>query len=260
MNSRARKTEPPATADDGAGDSASALRLSSPDHVVDCITRGLISGRYVPGQRLVEPDLMREHKVSRGSVREALRRLSAEGLVTLTLHRGAYVRALSRREVHDVLDIVELLTGLAARKAALAVKAGASAGPVGKALDRLVKASQGNEPFAVMQARNDFHRRVVRLGGNHELERLLKVLNLHLLRVQFRSLLGRAEVRKLDDYERLAGAIGRGNAAEAELAGRRHVRNAVRVFKDLPNEAFAADDAAEVPPGETPARAGAVSV
>ena len=63
--------------------------LSSPDQVVAALIRGLQAGRYVPGQRLIEADLTKELKVSRGPVREALKRLAAEGLVSLIPHRGA---------------------------------------------------------------------------------------------------------------------------------------------------------------------------
>ena len=92
--------------------------LSSPDTIVNEILRGLYSGRYVPGQRLIEADLTREYKVSRGSIREALKRLAAEGVVSLNLHRGAYIRLLSRSEVRELLAVIEVLTGLAARLAA----------------------------------------------------------------------------------------------------------------------------------------------
>ena len=68
----------------------------SPGVVYRGIVDGLYRGRYVPGQRLVEADLTRDFEVGRGSVREALSRLAAEGLVTMNLHRSAVLRQLSR--------------------------------------------------------------------------------------------------------------------------------------------------------------------
>src|SRR5690606_34452751 len=58
--------------------------ISSPDGVFNEILNGLYDGRYVPGQKLIESDLTDRFKVSRGSVREALKRLAAEGVVQLT--------------------------------------------------------------------------------------------------------------------------------------------------------------------------------
>src|ERR1700739_4452377 len=91
---------------------------SSPDQVVTAIKRGVLLGRFVPGQRLIEGDLTHNLRVSRGPVREALKRLSAEGIVSLTLHRGAYIRALHREEAKQILMVLEALTGLAANLAA----------------------------------------------------------------------------------------------------------------------------------------------
>jgi DNA-binding GntR family transcriptional regulator len=78
-------------------------------------------GRYVPGQRLVEIDLIAELNISRPSLREVLRRLAGEGLVTIQPHQGAAVRRWSRREIDETFAIRELLEGEAARLAALHV-------------------------------------------------------------------------------------------------------------------------------------------
>jgi DNA-binding GntR family transcriptional regulator len=97
---------------------AATASSSSSEYIVGEVLRGLCSGSYVPGQRLVEADLIRDYKVSRGSLREALKRLATEGVVSLSLHRGAYIRALSRSETRDVFAVIEALTELAARLAA----------------------------------------------------------------------------------------------------------------------------------------------
>ena len=62
---------------------------SAVDEVILAVKDAIREARYAPGQRLVEPELVREFGVSRGSVREALRRLAAEGLVEWERFRGA---------------------------------------------------------------------------------------------------------------------------------------------------------------------------
>ena len=91
---------------------------SSSDKVVDTILQRLLSGLFVPGQRLVEVELASQCGVSRGSVREAFKRLSAQGIITLSPHRGACIRQLSRQEVIDILQIQAVLAGLGAGLAA----------------------------------------------------------------------------------------------------------------------------------------------
>ena len=81
------------------------------------IREGILEGRFVPGQRLVEIDLMNELGATRSAVREALRRISTDGLVRIERNRGASVRKISRKEVSDILDILDDLSVFAIRKA-----------------------------------------------------------------------------------------------------------------------------------------------
>src|SRR5438552_8152379 len=75
--------------------SAAAIAAGSPlrEIVTEEIRQAILSGRYKPGQRLIEDRLAADFEVSRNPVREALRSLAAEGLVALTARRGAAVAA-----------------------------------------------------------------------------------------------------------------------------------------------------------------------
>src|ERR1700678_1633841 len=86
---------------------------SSSDRVAKAVTNSILSGRWFPGQRLIEGDLARDLKVSRGTVREAFKRLAAERVIALTPHRGAYVRVLTREEGRDLIQVLASLYGLA---------------------------------------------------------------------------------------------------------------------------------------------------
>ncbi len=91
---------------------------STVDQVIEAIKLGIRDARYVPAQRLIEPDLAKEYGVSRGSVREALRRLAAEGFVNLERFRGASIIRMSRKQVVDLLELREVLEGFGASLAA----------------------------------------------------------------------------------------------------------------------------------------------
>ena len=97
-----------------ASQATGAKSPSSSDKVVETILQRLLSGLFVPGQRLVEVELASQCGVSRGSVREAFKRLSAQGVITLSPHRGACIRQLTRQEVIDILQIQTALAGLGA--------------------------------------------------------------------------------------------------------------------------------------------------
>ncbi len=77
--------------------------------IADRIVQGIRSGRYVPGQRLIEADLMEEFRSTRGPVREALRILAGDGIVELVSGKGARVKKLER---DDLVELFPVLTGL----------------------------------------------------------------------------------------------------------------------------------------------------
>jgi DNA-binding GntR family transcriptional regulator len=218
-----------------------APQVSSPDHIVSKIVRGLYEGRYVPGQRLIEADLTREYRVSRGSVREALKRLAAEGIATLSLHRGAYIRALTRHEVREVLAVVEVLTGLAARLAAERIGLSGHRALLEERLAEVLSFEDRNDMVLFVRARNRFYRAVAQIGANHELSRMLPSMHVHLIRVQFRRYGNQAEAHRFDDYRQICAAIVGEDARRAELAMRRHIRRISDGIQHMPDQAFAPD-------------------
>jgi DNA-binding GntR family transcriptional regulator len=82
------------------------------------LREAILDGRLLPGARLVERDLADELHMSRVPVREALRQLMKEGLVSVVPHRGAVVSPVSASLVVDVFSARAVLEGMAARIAA----------------------------------------------------------------------------------------------------------------------------------------------
>mgnify|MGYP001246047980 CR=1 FL=1 len=86
-------------------------------HVADSLRRSILSGGYQPGERLIEQEIANQLAVSRAPVRDAIRLLAKEGLVTLVPHRGAVVSAISPELVVDAFSVRAVLEGMAARLA-----------------------------------------------------------------------------------------------------------------------------------------------
>lgn len=229
---------------DGGG--AVALELTPFDRVYRGILRGLYEGRFVPGQRLVEPDLMQEFGVGRGTIREVLNRLTAAGVVLTIRHRGALVRLLTKRDVEELLDLVELMVGLAARRGAERVGNGEDSAPLAAAYARLRSYEEVEDFAAFSAAREDYYRAMVRLSGNHELARIFPGVQVQIMRLQLRHFGRAAEGIEFKDYARLTQAIVSGDPDAAEAAGRLHVRHVRESVSDLPDRAFGREDA---PPG-----------
>ncbi|NYH98599.1 DNA-binding GntR family transcriptional regulator [Cupriavidus plantarum] len=241
---------PVAGAPSPANDAASGRSAS--DNVFFGILKGLELGRFVPGQRLVETDLVTEFGVGRNSVREALQRLAAEGIVELPRHRGAMIRRLTLQETLDVLDVAERMTGLLARAATRGSGDRAQAQALRAAVQELVGAEKaervgdrgdrsgrgvagaagagdddakaGARPIVSFStARRRFYRALLDMGGNQELRRLFPTIHMPIVHAQHR--LTSLQQMRLADYRRIATAVLAGNPDEAEAAGAAHVQN-----------------------------------
>ena len=86
------------------------------DTAVEQLKRDILQGRFVPGQRLVEVDIMSHLDITRGRVRDVFKRLHSEGIVKIDRNRGASVRKVSRKEVFDIFEVLEEISLLIIRK------------------------------------------------------------------------------------------------------------------------------------------------
>ncbi|PLX33834.1 MAG: GntR family transcriptional regulator [Clostridiales bacterium] len=86
--------------------------------VFEYLRSAILNGEFKPGERLMELQMGEQLGVSRTPIREAIRKLELEGLVTMIPRKGAYVADMSIKDVLDVLEVREVLEGLASYLAA----------------------------------------------------------------------------------------------------------------------------------------------
>jgi len=104
-----------------AGSAAGTPATQAVDRVYATLRQGILDGVYAPGARLGEADLADALGVSRTPVREALRRLGSEGLLSTLPNKGARVRRWTTSELSDISDLRAILEGYAAGQAATRV-------------------------------------------------------------------------------------------------------------------------------------------
>ena len=88
------------------------------DHVFQRIQSAIVRGDIAPGSKISEPELARAYGISRGPLREAIRRLEGQRLLVRVPHVGARVVSLTQAELVELYEIRESLEGMACRLAA----------------------------------------------------------------------------------------------------------------------------------------------
>lgn len=214
---------------------ASAAQASALEHVITRVREDVRQGLYAPGARVVEAELQRTLGVSRGTVREALSRLAAEGLLDLNRFRGATVRALSRQDVREILEMREVLEGLVARKAAMRIAAGHDRKEIATAqaaLDASLEPGTSNEAY--LQANTRYHETLLAVAGSARLAAQINQLSTAFVRTTTRDRLSRASFQSSnDDHRAITTAILEGDAAAAEILMRAHIRRTTLILESL---------------------------
>jgi DNA-binding GntR family transcriptional regulator len=191
----------------------------------------LLAGQFQPGDRLNEVDLSESLGMSRTPVREALRRLQSDGLVTPT-GRGVVVAALSTEDLRHALDLQGALETLAAELAAARQRDGqlppAEIDALHRAAEEVEQRGAAGDVLGVWRANLSFHQRIAELSGNPLLVESLgriwarfAVVSLHNLRR--RQHLG-PDHPGHPGHRALVAAIAAGEPETAALAAREHGR------------------------------------
>lgn len=92
--------------------------MKAAEKVYNDLRAGIIEAVYPPGARITENEIATLSEVSRTPVREAMRRLQAEGLLEFVPHQGAFVKAWSDADAEEIFELRVLLEPFAARRAA----------------------------------------------------------------------------------------------------------------------------------------------
>jgi DNA-binding GntR family transcriptional regulator len=134
------------------------------ERALDALRSAIMNGRYRPGDHLGEVDLAGHLGVSRGTVREALRHLQQEGLVTAGVRGMLRVRSHTATEVRELFEVRAALEGLAVRLLIASPKRDAAVAALRKAVAQLDDTHR--DFIAHVDADMAFHLLVCELSGN----------------------------------------------------------------------------------------------
>jgi len=209
-----------------------AARKTVQQELVEKLRHAILSGIFLPGNRLVESDLCNSFGVSRPSLREALRRLQAERLIEIVPNRGPQVPVLSWRDAEEIYEVRELLEGEAASRCALLIS-GDDLGALRASLEAFRRASRASGTASeLISTTSDFFAIILRNCGNKIIEETLTGLKarVNFLRSRSMSLPERAK-KSYVEMAAIYNAIKARNARLARKAAQEHVANARNAAK-----------------------------
>jgi DNA-binding GntR family transcriptional regulator len=197
------------------------LAIEIARHLREAITKGELA----PGERVNETRLTQELSLSRSPVREAIRILEAEGLLTIEPHRGAHVRAVSDQDLEEIFDVRLMIESHGLRRSLHRPSLEAIA-PLRAAVDeaRMALAAEDFERWHRVSLR--FHDGLVALASNRHLARLHEELKTSLRRYQISviGLPGQPE-RWQAEHEAILGALEQGKVERGVELVAAHITN-----------------------------------
>lgn len=205
-------------------------RVAAPlrEQVVTLVRDAILGFKVQPGQRLVERELVEQLGVSRPTVREVLRQLAAEGLVTVVPQRGAVVTALSADDAADIYEMRASLEALAVQRFVQRATPEQVA-ELRAAVTEIARTAESVESTDQLYAKDRFYEVLFRGSASEPLQQTLAGLQarVRLLRATSLSEPGRPK-QAAAELAAVVDAVEAGDALRAAAACATHVHNASR--------------------------------
>jgi len=183
----------------------------------------ILSGKYVHNDELKENTIAIELGVSRTPVREALRQLELEGLISIIPNRGAFVTGISEKDIHDIYVIRSYLEGLCARWECENIT-----NDVIIELEEIIYLTdfhiQKGNSEQILELDNKFHETVYQASNSKILDHVLSDFHQYVQRVQKISLSDSERAEKLNqEHKAIVEALRNKNGKEAERLAHEHI-------------------------------------
>jgi DNA-binding GntR family transcriptional regulator len=207
---------------------ASLDRSTLRERALESVRAAIISGQYRPGDHLGEVELASSLGVSRGTVREALRHLQQEGLVTAGNRGMLRVNSLTPGEVRELFQVRAALEGLAVREIIASPRREAAVGVLRTALEQLT--DEGEDFPARIQADLAFHLQLCRLAGNSMLVEAWQRLEGRMRVAILNGAAWQVPMMARDRHAPIVDAIEQADAAAAVQIVEEHMASAAEHF------------------------------
>lgn len=195
------------------------------DQAVEAIVAGAARGVILPGDRIVERELSHALGISRVPVREALRLLESQGLVSSEPYKGIRLTPVTRDRLSQVIEVRVVLETTAARRALIRKQ---NKGPALRGLEKIVNELElmatREDAYGLACADAAFHRELCKLSGNDVLCKMWESLSRQLTIVVGLSTLDKSMDGIVEEHRVLIEIFARGKGTELDRALEEHIR------------------------------------
>ena len=204
--------------------------------VYELLKEGICAGEYQPGQWLQEGELAEQFSVSRSPVREALRRLAADGLVVEVPNKGVFVREFTPKDIEEIFDLRVMMESYAIDKITEHLTEEMASQLYG-CLEELKSAWNLRNLPAYIEADTQLHDLIIAFSGNSFL--VIAYERVHIMIQQFRSfsLLGQKRFdESMEEHQSIVDNIVQRRPEEAKRINSQHLRLAMEQIKKYLSE------------------------
>lgn len=200
------------------------------DVVFNTLRQAILTGELKPGERLMEIHLANRLGVSRTPIREAIRKLELEGLVTMIPRRGAEVAQITEKSMNDVLEVRRSMDALCVELACDRISQ-QELSELEKACDAFAEAVTTKDIRKIAQADVALHDIIVQATGNRRLVQLINNLSEQMYRYRFEYLKDTSRHQSLIiEHRMIYEGIRKKNKEEATSAAKLHIDNQAKAI------------------------------
>lgn len=195
------------------------------DVVFNTLRQAILTGELKPGERLMEIHLANKLGVSRTPIREAIRKLELEGLVTMIPRRGAEVAQITEKSMSDVLEVRRAVDALCVELACERISE-EELEALKCACDKFEEAVASGDVKKIAQADVVLHDIIVRATGNQRLVQLVNTLSEQMYRYRFEYIKDVSQHKSLVEEHRIIyESILKKDKQTASEAAKLHIDN-----------------------------------
>ena len=195
------------------------------DVVFNTLRQAILTGELKPGERLMEIHLANRLGVSRTPIREAIRKLELEGLVTMIPRRGAEVAQITEKSMSDVLEVRRAMDALCAELACERIS-DEEIKDLKAACDNFERAVRSKDAKKIAQADVELHDIIVKATGNSRLVQLINNLSEQMYRYRYEYIKDASQhSRLIEEHRIIYESIVRKDKVTASQAAKMHIDN-----------------------------------